>query len=1046
MHLQTNENFKITMILSLGQFSAWILLSLFGLFAGVAHAASYVLPGSFGSGPFAGCVLGVDVTYNCPASISLGNGDVVTGASTYKINVSGNFTTGTSVVMGSAVNKLNLFVSGNVTLGAGSTLNGSVMTVAGSTTLGNGAKITDNLQATSSVFGSTSLVEGIVCTGTCNTSLISRINASGIARTSNGSTVAPGFYTINPTIGNVIVVVAWASNVTSVPTLSAADNYGNTYTSIAQANIFQDAAGYQSAAILVAPVKATGPGLVVTVNALKSKSKIVAEAIEYSGIAEIDQKNARIGSQYPPNISTAGPTAYKNELVVSVLGVLSPNKTFKSILTSFDYVSEAVEINNNGKTAGESSTKIAINSGVQSNEWAITPSTGPWDYASAIVTFRPGAAIYAPSVTTGSGVTAKLSAILNAIVSSNGAPTTVSFDYGFDINYGLSVSAKPDTLSEVATSVGVRGYLDELLCGRTYHFRAVARNIVGITYGADQTFTTKSCANDFDAYETNLSAPAVSSARILTRVSSRTGLCIQGGSCALKIGSFLTGTRKLNTSFSGPVKLEIVDASVGTCATYANISNWQSSQILGDTGETIVNLPALTTAWANARIRISYPSSGTPTVQSCSSDNFAIRPDRFALAAKDANETTSGMTRNLSISDVNGAPYHRAGRPFTLIASALTAQGEVISNYEGKPVASLSACAGTACLGALGTLSSPVDTFSSGVLALHSVTYSEAGAFNLTYTDDSFAAVDASDTNSTKVKYIFGSTKVGRFTPDHFDILMMPGCSEGANSFTYSGQPFGLILTARNAQGATTVNYANAAFAKNTTLTPQGALTGTLSLASIAPSSFVSGAATLTALSGPSYRYASKYSAPSHLSILATDEDAVSSSIADGGAPGSLLLRSGQLKVYSASGSDRGVLKVPLALQFWSGASWVANGDDVCTSFPAAAFAITSASNTSATYTPGSAVLSGGSGYVPVTPSTSSTTAAGSVNLAVNLGSSGVDQSCFTHHAGAASSRPWLRSFNGSCSMLANRDPGARLRFGIYTNETRRQIYLREIR
>ena len=70
--------------------------------------------------------------------------------------------------------------------------------------------------------------------------------------------------------------------------------------------------------------------------------------------------------------------------------------------------------------------------------------------------------------------------------------------------------------------------------------------------------------------------------------------------------------------------------------------------------------------------------------------------------------------------------------------------------------------------------------------------------------------------------------------------------------------------------------------------------------------------------------------------------------------------------------------------------------------------------------------------------------ATGSVDVAINLGISGSDQSCLATHGGTAASKPWLRSQNGSCPTAYDSDPSARATFGVYALETRKSIHVRE--
>ena len=83
-------------------------------------------------------------------------------------------------------------------------------------------------------------------------------------------------------------------------------------------------------------------------------------------------------------------------------------------------------------------------------------------------------------------------------------------------------------------------------------------------------------------------------ANIKTHVASSTGLCINAGACNLKIGSFNLAKNALNTTFTGPVRVEIVNVLTGDgCATATVIATVSATLTLSATGETTVNLPAV---------------------------------------------------------------------------------------------------------------------------------------------------------------------------------------------------------------------------------------------------------------------------------------------------------------------------------------------------------------------------------------------------------------------------------------------------------------------
>jgi bacillolysin len=94
-----------------------------------------------------------------------------------------------------------------------------------------------------------------------------------------------------------------------------------------------------------------------------------------------------------------------------------------------------------------------------------------------------------PGVTTGaaSGVTHE-AATLNGSVDPNGSATTYRFEYGTASSYGSSTASQSagSGTSGVDVSAGVSGLAAET----TYHFRLVASNAAGTSYGSDQTFST----------------------------------------------------------------------------------------------------------------------------------------------------------------------------------------------------------------------------------------------------------------------------------------------------------------------------------------------------------------------------------------------------------------------------------------------------------------------------------------------------------------------------------------------------------------------------
>jgi hypothetical protein len=95
----------------------------------------------------------------------------------------------------------------------------------------------------------------------------------------------------------------------------------------------------------------------------------------------------------------------------------------------------------------------------------------------------------APSVSTGSASSiTPTTAHLNGVVTPNGLATSWRFDYGTTTSYGAKTATKSagsgtSALNEAAAISGLK-------VSTTYHFRIVASNSGGTTFGSDKTFST----------------------------------------------------------------------------------------------------------------------------------------------------------------------------------------------------------------------------------------------------------------------------------------------------------------------------------------------------------------------------------------------------------------------------------------------------------------------------------------------------------------------------------------------------------------------------
>lgn len=84
------------------------------------------------------------------------------------------------------------------------------------------------------------------------------------------------------------------------------------------------------------------------------------------------------------------------------------------------------------------------------------------------------------------------SARLNASVNPNTLATSVWFEWGATKNYGNTTAIQ--SIGSGGTAVSINAAISGLTAGTTYHFRVVASNSSGISYGANQTFVPSSLA------------------------------------------------------------------------------------------------------------------------------------------------------------------------------------------------------------------------------------------------------------------------------------------------------------------------------------------------------------------------------------------------------------------------------------------------------------------------------------------------------------------------------------------------------------------------
>lgn len=540
-----------------------------------------------------------------------------------------------------------------------------------------------------------------------------------------------------------------------------------------------------------------------------------------------------------------------------------------------------------------------------------------------------------------------------------------------DVTLGYN-GAAGDTLAVVSSNPSLKPYS-----------AAICKTSSGATRPC-----TLSCSSRFNACHSD-STCSVASGHLYTRLAKQP--------FALNI-SALKSTDVVDTSFNGTVSVSLVGTINGGGANDANncptgtvdlnqsigsvtLSGGKGSIGANGTGSTVV----VPNAYRDVRVKIVCDKNTcSPNgITSCSSDNFAIRPDNLDLTVP-----TGGGVLVAGDASANGA--------FAMTATATAATGSAkatMTNYNGTPSIDPSKVIATnSGPNVVGSINGAFPVAASGVSQGTAFTYSEVGYFYLNTQavyDGNFAAVDISNGDCTAsfsntlantsdlVGCYFGtgspSSPVGRFRPAQFLVSsdgLAPACAAG--TFTYMGQPFAapanpnpfFRLRAVNATGNTTQNYDNSYangkgvvnyLACNTVggvcgadlggrLAPAPASTWALGLYTVnAPPTF----SKLAVPDGP-------YDALS-LGVWVNDGDGVlisgAQTVTTSGAPvrtGAALasgnaqrVRYGRLKFANAYGSELLPLPMTVTTQYWitipGGGYWRTNTDDSCTTLTASA-------------------------------------------------------------------------------------------------------------
>jgi hypothetical protein len=396
-----------------------------------------------------------------------------------------------------------------------------------------------------------------------------------------------------------------------------------------------------------------------------------------------------------------------------------------------------------------------------------------------------------------------------------------------------------------------------------------------------------------------------------------------------------------------------------------------------------------------------YTGSGADAGLSMTgSDSFIAAPNDFAVTTTGPYAAGSAFSATVTARNTGGTATPNFGLETPTAESASFSLGARVEPSGAND------CVNGPCDGTVG--GSVTLPWSAGAASASNVTYSEVGTMTLTATlaSGSYLAsgLNVSGTSATS----------GAFLPAYFDTAVTQGCVAG--SFTYSGQPFTVAVTARNASGGTTRNYSNlgvcSVCSKAVTLSDPSATANFNSTNTIAATAFAAGVGSKADVA---YTFPTKATAPATITLRAVDTSSVTSS---GHTEGTAPIRSGRLRLSNAVGSPLLALAIPAETQYYNGSYWTINALDSC-------------STTGWTVSPAGANALQGSG---ASGSTTGTLGASVASGVATFSASAPGSGGFGYRDFSVTVPDYLKfSWTGGAAV----SPGARASFGIHRGNNR---------
>lgn len=551
----------------------------------------------------------------------------------------------------------------------------------------------------------------------------------------------------------------------------------------------------------------------------------------------------------------------------------------------------------------------------------------------------------------------------------------------------------------------------------------------------DPNLVLSSCVSLFNSCHDYATSQCKATGKLYTRLA---GVAFDTDVVALDAGG------NPSTGFTGKATVSLIARATPGGVDAQNCFTPDYTQVLDNaltsftSGRLTLAGKTVSNAYKDVRIKVVCDATNCPPsgITGCSTDNFALRPQSFAVSA-----------------NLGGATL-KAGRDFTM-----TANSGVSASYTGTPQLDTSKIQdhnGSAA----GTLNGSF-TAATGVSATGTFQYQDVGTISLltdAVYDASFTSVDqssdcmasstANSPSGGKYGCNIGSTAAGpfgRFYPDHFTYAATLTAAQ--NGFTYMSQPalgISLSLEARSFNETVTQRY-TAGYGTLGTFSITGDNGGTaVSVSRLNPAlpafAWSSGKYSVSTTTTSFQRNASPDGQYDNFALKAnilSEPDGVT--ISGSSLSNLTKIRFGRLWLGNAYGSDQRNLTIPFEAQYWNGSAFTKNTLDSTSSITNANIGLR-LNGLNSSVSAGTFTVSSGAGSFILTKPTG-TPLAGNVDIVVNLGATGSPTDCPSIGGGTSAAKTWLAG--KWCGSNYDRNPTARATFGIA--DTRRgHIYLRE--